>query len=189
LVHDTWETFARTIHFGTPNSIAYAILDAKLYDITDYQQAIRSEVPPFEASSIPELAAVIGVPEGPLQETIARYNSSTIGDGSLFDASRADGLASASDLRPPKCNWCRPLNRPPYLAYPLVGAIAYTFGGVATDAQARVLGRNGPIEGLYAAGEITGHFYNRAPNAVAMLRALVFGRIAGKNAAAYGRRL
>ena len=36
--------------------------------------------------------------------------------------------------------------------------------------------------GLCAAGEITGHFHGSAPNAVTMLRALVFGRIAGKNA-------
>ena len=74
------------------------------------------------------------------------------------------------------------LDRPPYLAWPLVGAIAYTFGGVATNADAEVLGEAGPIRGLYAAGEITGHFHGTAPNAVAMLRALVFGRIAGGNA-------
>jgi tricarballylate dehydrogenase len=38
------------------------------------------------------------------------------------------------------------------------------------------------MPGLYAAGEITGHFYGTAPNAVAVLRALVFGRIAGQQA-------
>ena len=42
------------------------------------------------------------------------------------------------------------------------------------------------ITGLYAAGEITGHFYGSAPNAGAMPRALVFGRSAGKNATAQG---
>ena len=30
----------------------------------------------------------------------------------------------------------------------------------------------GPIPGLYAAGETTGHFYGSAPNAVSVLRAL-----------------
>jgi tricarballylate dehydrogenase len=68
------------------------------------------------------------------------------------------------------------------LAYPLVGSIAYTFGGLATDAQARVLRDGAPIPGLYAAGEITGHFHRTAPNAVSVLRALVFGRIAGRQA-------
>ena len=38
------------------------------------------------------------------------------------------------------------------------------------------------MPGLYAAGETTGHFYGIAPNAVAVLRALVFGRIAGEQA-------
>jgi tricarballylate dehydrogenase len=41
------------------------------------------------------------------------------------------------------------------------------------------------IPGLYAAGEITGHFYSTAPNAVSMLRALVFGRIAAQEATGY----
>jgi tricarballylate dehydrogenase len=38
------------------------------------------------------------------------------------------------------------------------------------------------MPGLYAAGETTGHFHGTAPNAVAVLRALVFGRIAGRQA-------
>jgi tricarballylate dehydrogenase len=38
------------------------------------------------------------------------------------------------------------------------------------------------MPGLYAAGETTGHFYGTAPNAVAVLRALVFGKIAGREA-------
>jgi tricarballylate dehydrogenase len=38
------------------------------------------------------------------------------------------------------------------------------------------------MPGLYAAGEITGHFYGTAPNAVSVLRALVFGKIAGREA-------
>jgi tricarballylate dehydrogenase len=38
------------------------------------------------------------------------------------------------------------------------------------------------MPGLYAAGETTGHFYRTAPNSVAVLRALVFGKIAGREA-------
>jgi len=184
LVHETWEVFARTIHFATPGRIAYAILDAKLYDIDGHQRATRSEVPPHQANTIPELATLIGVSAEALQETVAHYNAAAIGDPARFDATHADGLAADASLSPPKSNWCRPLDRPPYLAYPLIGAIAYTFGGVATNAHAEVLRVRGPIPGLFAAGEITGHFYGTAPNAVAMLRALVFGRIAGVDAVA-----
>jgi tricarballylate dehydrogenase len=184
LVHETWEALARTIHFATPGRIAYAILDARLYEIAGYQRAIRSEAPPYQAATIAELAALIDVPAAALQETVARYNAAT-GDAARFDATRTDGLAAAADLSPPKANWAVPLDRPPYLAFPLIGAIAYTFGGVATNALAEVLGERGPIPGLYAAGEMTGHFFGTAPNAVAMLRALVFGRIAGAGAVAY----
>ena len=52
LVHETWEVFARDIHFGRPNSIAYAILDAGLLDIEGFGRAIRSEVPPYRAETL-----------------------------------------------------------------------------------------------------------------------------------------
>ena len=182
LVHETWEQFARELHFARPGRIAYAILDAALLDIPDYERAIRSELPPVRAGSVAELALQLGIPAANLAETVRSYNAACSGDSALFDATRKDGLASAAGLSPPKSNWARPLARAPYLAWPLAGAIAYTFGGIETDADARVLGDDGPIRGLYAAGEITGHFHGTAPNAVAMLRALVFGRIAGRNA-------
>ena len=57
-----------------------------------------------------------------------------------------------------------------------------TFGGLSTDERARVLRGGSPIGGRYAAGEITGHFYGTAPNAVSVPWAFVFGRIAGREA-------
>jgi tricarballylate dehydrogenase len=184
LVHETWEWFARDIHFKTPNSMAYAILDSRLLEISDYQRAIRSEVPPAQAETLAGLAKQLGVNQANLEETVANYNASCIGDPAVFDATRCDGLSARNDLHPPKSNWARAIEVPPFLGYPLVGAIAYTFGGLATDEDARVMGSGGPIPGLYAAGEITGHFYGTAPNAVSILRALVFGRIAGREAVA-----
>jgi tricarballylate dehydrogenase len=182
LVHQTWECFARDVHFNIPESIAYAILDARLFEIADYQRAIRSEVPPVRANTLSELAELIGVDANNLADTVATYNAACLGDASSFDATRCDGLAAAQTLQPPKSNWARAISMPPFLAYPLVGAIAYTFGGVATDTRARVMRNGTPIPGLFAAGEITGHFYATAPNAVSMLRALVFGRVAGHEA-------
>jgi tricarballylate dehydrogenase len=182
LVHETWEKFAREIHCSLLGQTAFAILDSSLFDISEYGRAIRSEVPPFSADSIPALAGKLGIPAAALAETVSEYNVACTGDAARFDATRADGLKSGPGLAPRKSNWARPLSRAPFIAWPLVGAIAYTFGGIETDAEARVRGEDGPIRGLYAAGEITGHFYGTAPNAVAMLRALVFGRIAGRNA-------
>ena len=185
LVHETWEAFARDIHFARAGSIAYAVLDGRLLEIAGYQRAIRSDVPPFQSDTVEGLAGLIDVAPGALRQTVDELNAAAGGDLSRFDATRCDGLAASSTLVPPKSNWARPLDKPPYLAYPLVGAIAYTFGGLATNARAEVLDETGPIPGLFAAGETTGHFHLTAPNAVSMLRALVFGRIAGERAVDY----
>jgi tricarballylate dehydrogenase len=48
LVHETWEAFARDIHFARPDSVAYAILDSRLFDISGFERAIRSDVPPID---------------------------------------------------------------------------------------------------------------------------------------------
>jgi tricarballylate dehydrogenase len=185
LVHETWEAFARDIHFGRPKNIAYAIFDSRLFDIEGYQRAIRSGVPPYQSRSFEDLATQIGIPAGNLRETVDTFNAAATGDPARFDATRCDGLAASEALKPPKSNWARAITRPPYLAYPLVGAVAYTFGGLATTETAEVLSGQRPMPGLYAAGETTGHFYGTAPNAVAVLRALVFGRIAGREAVGF----
>jgi tricarballylate dehydrogenase len=185
LVHETWEAFARMIHFETPGSEAFAIFDSRLTEISGFERAIRSEVAPFKADTLHALAALAGIDGASLAATVAAFNCAATGDPARFDAGRCDGLAASMSLAPPKSNWARAIEKPPFLAYPLVGAIAYTFGGLATDAQARVLGREGPLPGLFAAGEITGHFWGTAPNAVSVLRALVFGRTAGREAISY----
>jgi tricarballylate dehydrogenase len=187
LMHETWEALARDIHFVRSKRIAYALLDSRLFEIDGYERAIRSEVPPYQAETIEGLAAQIGIPPSNLRSTVDAFNAAATGDPARFDAARCDGLAAAATLQPPKSNWARAIAKPPYLAYPLAGAIAYTFGGLATNAKAEVLGGQGPIPGLYAAGEATGNFYGTAPNAVAVLRALVFGKIAGEQAVGFLR--
>jgi tricarballylate dehydrogenase len=184
LVHETWEWFSRHLHFAIDGRKAYAILDGRLFAIADWQRATRSEVPPFQSDTLGGLAKLIGVDAVGLAATVAAYNVACTDDAARFDATRCDGLAASNKLAPPKSNWARAISEPPFLAWPLIGAIAYTFGGLATDDCARVLSDGAPIPGLYAAGEITGHFYATAPNAVSVLRAFVFGRIAGREAVA-----
>ena len=182
LVHETWEWFSRRLHFSVPGRMAFAILDSRVLQIPDWQRATRSEVAPYQAGTLAELARLIGVDADGLARTVSDYNDACIGDPRTFDATICDGLAASKNLKPPKSNWARAIAEPPFVCWPLIGAIAYTFGGLATDARARVLRDNTPIAGLYAAGEITGHFYGTAPNAVSVLRAFVFGRIAGREA-------
>jgi tricarballylate dehydrogenase len=180
LVHETWENVSRRIHFDAPGGIGWAVFDAGLEDIADYRRAVRSEAAPITASSLDELARKLDMPAVALNATVDRFNAHVPGAAIPFDATRRDGRATAAGLDVPKSNWARRIERPPFLAWPIVCGIAYTFGGLATNERAEVLGRDGPIPGLYAAGEITGHFFGMAPNAVSVLRALVFGRIAGR---------
>jgi tricarballylate dehydrogenase len=180
VVHETWENVSRRIHFETPGRIAYAIFDASLQEIADYRRAVRSEVDPVAAPSLEELARLLDIPADTLAETVDRFNAHVPDMTIPFDAARCDGRATIAGLDIPKSNWAHRVERPPFLAWPIVCGIVYTFGGLATNETAEVLGPHGPIPGLYAAGEITGHFYRTAPNAVSILRALVFGRIAGR---------
>ena len=65
--------------------------------------------------------------------------------------------------------------------------VHYTMGGVLFSPDAEVLDANGkPIDGLWAAGEVTGgiHGANRLGGS-SLLECVVFGRIAGRNAARY----
>lgn len=182
LVHETWERFSRAIHFDAPGRLVWAVFDARVAAIDGFERAVLTDLPPLQSDTPQGLAEIAGIAPDGLVRTLSEYNAACTGDATRFDATRADGLAAAADLVPPKSNWARALESPPYFAYPLRGAIVYTFGGVATNEEAEVLGEAGPIPGLYAAGEMTGHFHVSAPNAIAVLRALVFGRIAGRNA-------
>src|SRR5579864_5060576 len=80
LVHETWEEFARDIHFLRPGRIAYAILDSRLFEIEGYERAIRSEVPPYQAATLDALAAMIDVPAGALKKTVESFNAAAPGD-------------------------------------------------------------------------------------------------------------
>ena len=118
-----------------------------------------------------------------LAQTIEAYNRACP-DSAAFKPLELDGLATRDlDLR--KSNWARPIDRPPFLAYPITCANCFTFGGVKVDTDARVLDLDGvPIDGLYAAGEVMGLYYGTYTGATSVLRGAVFGRIAGAHAAA-----
>jgi tricarballylate dehydrogenase len=72
----------------------------------------------------------------------------------------------------------------------VTGGFTFTFGGVRTSGRAEVLDDNSkPIPGLYAAGEmVTGIFYGNYAGGSSLPRCVVFGRIAGEQAANYASR-
>jgi tricarballylate dehydrogenase len=64
--------------------------------------------------------------------------------------------------------------------------ITFTFGGLHITPTGQVLNAEGrPMTGLYAAGELVGGlFYNNYPGGAGLMAGSVFGRIAGRSAAA-----
>lgn len=96
---------------------------------------------------------------------------------------KLDGKGT-SGLTPEKTNWANPIVKAPFYGYPMKAQLTFTYFGIKCDLDSRVIGTNGaPIPNLYAAGELSGLFYNEYPPATSVLRSLTFGRLAGKAAA------
>jgi len=127
------------------------------------------------------LAQKIGVCTMSLEATLASYNAACR-DGD-YHPLKVDGLATEG-LQPPKSNWARPVDQGPYMAYPIISANVFTFGGLKVDEQARVVNGDGqPIGNLYAAGETVGLYFGNYAGGTSVLKGLVFGRLAASHAA------
>jgi tricarballylate dehydrogenase len=178
---DAWyERTTRDIQ-AQPRGMAWMILDAEAQAIPNLKTAIRSEESPVRADTIAELAAKIDVDPTTLEATVAAYNAACP-DGE-WDPSRPDGLAT-NGVVPPKSNWAKALDSGPFIAYPIMCANVFTFGGLKVDATSRVIDRDGrAIPGLYAAGEMTGLYYSNYTGSTSVLRGATFGKIAGADAA------
>lgn len=161
---------------------AWVVLDAKHMRVPNHRLAIRTDKPPIAADSLAGLAGAIGVPAQALLATVEAYNRACVpGD---YRPLELDHVATRG-LAPAKSNWALPIDEAPFHAYPIISANVFTFGGLKVDPKARVLDRDGePIAGLYAAGEIIGSYYGNYTGATSVLKGLVFGRIAGADAAA-----
>lgn len=125
-----------------------------------------------QADTLEELAEKMDVPYENLKKSFDDYNKS-------FDDKVEEDEFD-------RTLFTYPMKEGPYAAVPRTPALHHTMGGLKIDEGAHVLDKDGnPIPGLFAAGEVTGgiHGANRVGgNAVVDL--VVFGRIAGQNAAA-----
>jgi tricarballylate dehydrogenase len=178
---DTFEQIAFEV-YRHQGQEAYFIADQTITSYPGLMVLFDTDQPAIEADSVGELAHLLGLDPEALERTVSEYNAAVQpGD---FDPNVLDGTCTEG-LSPDKSNWAYPLQQPPYFAYPLRAAICFTYGGLRTDDEARVLAENGaPIPGLYAAGEITGVYYHAYPAGTSVLRSLSFGRVAGANVAA-----
>jgi tricarballylate dehydrogenase len=174
-----YENVTRRI-FEQRDGIAWMIVDNRLDDVPNWQKGSRTDQPPVKADTIGALAQKLGLPAEALSATVDAYNEACV--GGTFEPLEKDGLATQG-LTPPKSNWARPINQAPFMAWPLISANVFTFGGLKVDRHARVIDQDGrAITGLYAAGETMGIYYRTYTGSTSVLRGAVFGRQAALHA-------
>ena len=101
-------------------------------------------------------------------------------DPTLLDNCHTKGID------PPKSNWAKKIETPPYYAYPLRPGITFTYMSVEVNQNAKIVMTNGqPSENMYAAGEImAGNILGSGYAAgIGMAIGGTFGKIAGQQAA------
>lgn len=124
----------------------------------------------YRADTLEELAEQMGIPADVFVSEIEKYNTF---------------IDDQKDPEFGKTNFGPKILEAPFYATPRSPSLHHTMGGLAINDEAQVLDKNGAaIPGFYAAGEVTGgiHAGNRL-GGNALTDILVFGRIAGKNAA------
>lgn len=156
------------------NQMFYGICDSKEATLRMAQEALDAQVQYGMISrgeTLAELAETIGVPAEALEKTIAEFND-------LVKAGQPDEFGRRT--------WEGTIEEGPFYAVAFSPCVHHTMGGLEINGSAEVLNAEGQaIEGLYAAGEVTGgiHGTNRV-GGNAVPDALTFGKIAGETAAA-----
>jgi flavocytochrome c len=119
-----------------------------------------------------DLAADYEIAENELKTAVERYNSH-VENGVDTEFGRVV-LPDAS-----------PIAQPPFFGMRLWPKVHFTMGGVQINIKAQVMDLDQkPIKGLYAAGEVTGGIHGACRlGSCAITECLIFGRIAGRNAA------
>lgn len=166
-----------------PDQVGHVIIDSKSLNLF-----MPSVFPPLKADTLEELAGMMGLPPDKLRETVDAFNAAC-GDTSAFHPTELDGVATTG-LVPPKTNWARPISEPPFYGYSLRTGVTFTYLGLKVDETAQCRTAEGPVRNLWAAGEtmagsILGQGYLAG---FGMTIGTVFGRIAGREAAAHANR-
>jgi flavocytochrome c len=131
----------------------------------------RGVVRKFE--SLGGLATAYKIPLQALEDTLQTYNA-------FVENGRDD------DYGKPIPKDITPISQPPYYVIRLISKVHHCMGGIQIDATARVIHieTRRPIGRFYAAGEIVGGIHGASRlGSNAITECLVFGRIAGRNAA------
>ncbi len=182
----TYAKYGRVV-LKQPGNYAWQVFDSQVSDLlmNEYRQREATKV---QADTLEELVKRMQDVE-PTQflKTVQEFNGAIQRDvtfnPNIKDGRRTDGLLIN------KSNWANPIEKPPFVAYAVGCAITFTFGGLKIDTGAHVLDiGDQPLPGLFAAGELVGGlFYFNYPGSTGLMAGSVFGRIAGREAAAFAK--
>ncbi|MEQ3553336.1 FAD-dependent oxidoreductase [Pseudonocardia nematodicida] len=147
--HDLNRAFDGVAH---PTFLVFDRSYAERYPVAG---AVAGEAPWItRADDLASLARAVGVDPDGLAGTVAEFNRhARDGEDPEFGrgASPQDRHLGDPAVTPNPC--LAPLETPLFHAVPVHAGVLGTAGGLATDADGRVLGRDGaPLEGLFAAG-------------------------------------
>jgi 3-oxosteroid 1-dehydrogenase len=142
------------------------------------------------ANTIDELADLTHIDPAVLKASIDRFNAGArIGRDDEFKRGQRAYDEWLGDHHHRPAQTLGPIEQPPFYAAPVVPGDVGTFGGVVTDAVARVLREDGtPIKGLYATGTTTASVMGRVyPGAGSSIGpSFVWGYVAAKHAVGDG---
>jgi tricarballylate dehydrogenase len=120
-----------------PGGIAYSIFDSKVWGMFK-----PHAYPPIKADTLEDLARKLELDPDRLVSLVKRFNSSIV-----------PGKDYTVGIEPPKSRNARPIDTPPFYAYPLAPGFSFTRYGVKVNEEARVIRRNNrPFENVFAAG-------------------------------------
>jgi tricarballylate dehydrogenase len=167
---------------GQPDQIAYIVFDASSLELF-----MPSCFPPIKANTIGELAEKLELDPAALEATVSEFNAAV--KPGTFDHTQLDDCRTEG-LTPEKTHWARRIEKAPFYAYPVRPGITFTYLGVRVNHQSRMMMADGkPSANMFAAGEImAGNVLGKGYAAgIGMTIGSVFGRIAGREAAANAR--
>ena len=151
---------------------AYAIVDQTAMDNLKLMRNYAAAGYFVKANTVEELASKLKV------------------DQKAFIKTMKDYMAACQAGKDPEFNRRiqYPIAKAPFYAALVTPSMQSTYGGIKTDEKAQALNAdNKPIAGLYAAGATSGPEAYANEVGFAAIIGLVYGKIAGENAAAYAK--
>ena len=179
----TYAKYGRVV-LQQPGSFAWQVFDQQVKHLLRDEYKLRGATK-VTGNTLEELAdRMQDVHPRQFLETVQEYNAA-VQTQVAFDPNVKDGRRTVG-LAVDKTNWANTLTVPPFEAYSVGCGITFTFGGLKIDTTSQVLDmEDAPIPGLYAAGELVGGlYYFNYPGSTGLMAGSVFGRIAGRSAAA-----